>query len=353
MAAMTAAPLTRPTPIEPRAAAWLPAFVALAAIWGSSFLLIKVGVRELHPAYVTLFRCAAGALTLVIVLLVTRDRLPSDRRLWAQMALLAFIGNVVPFTLFGYGEQRVSSIIAGIWNGTTPLMVLLVSLAFLPEERPTRQRVAGLLLGFVGVLVVLGAWRGLGGGEFVGQLSCAGAAVCYGFAIPYTRRVMAKRSASVISLAATQLIVATVELAVVAPVLGGRPPSPANLSLDVVASVLALGALGTGLAFWLNYQVIRVAGAATSASVTYVIPVFATLLGVLVLSEQLHWYEPVGAVVILVGVAISQGRPRGRTRPRGRSRPYGRTRLRARTRLRGRTKTAELAPVSPRARLPS
>jgi drug/metabolite transporter (DMT)-like permease len=80
-----------------------------------------------------------------------------------------------------------------------------------------------------------------------------------------------------------------------------------GLSLDVVASVLALGALGTGLAFWLNYQVIRVAGATTSASVTYLIPLFATLLGVLVLSEHLHWYEPVGAVVILVGVAISQG----------------------------------------------
>jgi len=304
---MTAPPLTKPAPLQPRTASWLPPFVALAAIWGASFLFIKVGVRELHPAYVTLFRCAAGALTLCIVLLVNRDKLPSDRRLWARMAMLAFIGNVVPFTLFGYGEQRVSSIIAGIWNGTTPLMVLLVGLAFLPEERPTRQRVAGLLLGFVGVLVVLGAWQGLGGGAVIGQLCCAGAAMCYGVAIPYTRRLLADRQSSVISLAATQLIVATAELAVIAPLLGGRPPALTGLSLDVVTSVLALGALGTGLAFWLNYQVIRVAGATTSASVTYLIPLFATLLGVLVLSEHLHWYEPVGAVVILVGVAISQG----------------------------------------------
>jgi drug/metabolite transporter (DMT)-like permease len=304
---MTAAPTTTQAPASPRPASWLPAFLALAAIWGSSFLFIKIGVRELHPAYVTLLRCAAGALTLLAVVVVTRDRLPRSGRLWGHMALLAFIGNVVPFTLFGYGELRVSSIIAGIWNGTTPLMVLLVGLVFLPDERPTRLRVAGLLLGFVGVLVVLGAWRGLGGGELVGQLYCAGAAVCYGFSIPDTRRVVANRPSSVISLAATQLIVATVELAVLAPLLGGRPPSPAALSTDVVASVLALGALGTGLAFWLNYQIIRVAGATTSASVTYVIPVFATLLGVLALSERLHWYEPVGAVVILVGVAVSQG----------------------------------------------
>jgi drug/metabolite transporter (DMT)-like permease len=311
---MTAPPLTTPAPPAPRTASWLPAFVALAAIWGSSFLFIKIGVRELHPAYVTLLRCAAGAITLLVVLLLSRDRLPSDRRLWARMAVLAFIGNVLPFTLFGYGEQRVSSIIAGIWNGTTPLMVLLVGLTFLPGERPTRSRLAGLLLGFVGVLVVLGAWQGLGGGELIGQLCCAGAAVCYGFAIPYTRRVMARSSSSVISLAATQLIVATAELAVIAPLLGGRPPSPSGLSGDVLASVLALGALGTGLAFWLNYQIIRVAGPSTSASVTYVIPVFATLIGVLALSEHLHWYEPVGGVVILVGVAISQGLLLVRTR---------------------------------------
>lgn len=322
--AVTATPLTTPLPDQPRWATWLPAFIVLAAIWGSSFLFIKVGVRELHPVYVTLFRCAAGALALLLVLVISRDRLPTDRRLLARMAGLALVGNAAPFTLFGYGEQRVSSIIAGIWNGTTPLMVLVVGLVFLPNERPNRQRVLGLLLGFAGVLVVLGAWRGLGGGELLGQLCCAGAAACYGFSIPFTRRVVAGRTESGVALAATQLIMATVELAVLAPLLAGRPPSPARLSLDVVASVLALGALGTGIAFWLNYQVIRVAGAATSASVTYVIPVFATALGVLVLAEDLHWYEPVGAVVILAGVAISQGmsplRP-GRRLTRSRDRP--------------------------------
>jgi drug/metabolite transporter (DMT)-like permease len=183
-------PLTRaqvssaPAPVRP--SAWLPAFIALAAIWGSSFLFIKVGIRELHPAWVTFGRVSTGALTLLVLLLVTRDRLPRGLGLWARMAVLAFIGNVIPFTLFGYGEQRVSSIVAGIWNATTPLMVLLVSLAFLPAERPTGRRVAGLGVGFVGVLTVLGVWHGIGGGELVGQLMCAAAAVCYGFAIPST-----------------------------------------------------------------------------------------------------------------------------------------------------------------------
>jgi len=294
----------------PRPATWLPAFVALAAIWGSSFLFIKIAVREMHPAYLALTRTAAGAVTLLVVLVVTRDRLPRDPRLWAHLALIALVGNVIPFALFGYAEQHISSILAGIWNATTPLMVLLFAMAFLPEERPTRNRVAGLVVGFLGVLVVLGVWRGVGGGELIGQLLCAGAAAGYGIAIPYTRRVVSGRTESGVAFATSQVLLATIELAILAPILAGAPPAPASLSADVVASALALGALGTGVAFWLYYTLIRVAGATATSTVTYVLPVFATVLGVLVLGERLHWYEPVGAVVVLAGIALSQRRSR-------------------------------------------
>ena len=303
------------TPAPVRASAWLPAYISLAAIWGSSFLFIKVGIRELHPAWVTFGRVTAGSLVLLVVLLATRDRLPRDGRLWARMAVLALIGNVIPFTLFGYGEQRTSSIVAGIWNATTPLMVLVVTLVFLPAERPTWRRVAGLGVGFAGVLVVLGVWQGIEGGELIGQLCCAAAAACYGVAIPYPRRIMVGRTESGISLAATQLVMASVELAVLAPLVGGAPRAPWHLSWDVVACVLALGALGTGLAFALNYRVIALVGAAVSASVTYLVTIFATLLGVTVLGEPLHWYEPVGAAVILAGVAVATTTARTRLRP--------------------------------------
>jgi drug/metabolite transporter (DMT)-like permease len=298
----------------PGPATWLPAFAALAAIWGSSFLFIKVGVRELHPVYLALVRSAAGAATLVAVLLITRIRLPRDARLWGHLAIIALVGNVIPFTLFGYGEQRISSILAGIWNGTTPLMVLVVAMVVLPEERPTRARIAGLLLGFAGVLVLLGVWRGVGGAELVGQLLCAAAAAGYGLAIPYSRRVVNGRTHSGVAIATSQVLLATAQLAVLAPLLAGRPPSPASLSPDVVASALALGALGTGIAFWLYYHLIRVAGATTTSTVTYVLPVFSTLLGILVLGEDLHWYEPVGALVVLAGIAVSQGLWTRRTR---------------------------------------
>jgi drug/metabolite transporter (DMT)-like permease len=297
---------------------WLPGFLLLAVIWGSSFLFIKVGVRELHPLWLTFGRVAAGAVTLLIILAVTRDRLPRDARLWGHLVVVAALGVVVPFTLFGFGEQRVSSVLAGIWNAATPLVALPLTVLVFRTERMSRARAAGLLVGFLGVLVVLGVWRGVGGSELTGQLMCFGAAMCYAVAIPYQKKFIAGRAGSGVAIAAGQLLVALAQLAIVAPLLAGAPPAPAGLSLQVVLCVLALGALGTGVAFVLNLRVIRIAGASTSTSVTYLMPVVATAAGVLILGEALNWNEPLGAAVVIAGVAISQGalaRLRRRRRP--------------------------------------
>lgn len=292
---------------NPHLRTWLPGMVTLAAIWGCSFLFIGVGVRDMHPTYLTLGRVAFGSITLLIMIAILKQRLPRSPRIWAHLFVLGAVGATIPFTLFGYGEQRIPSLLAGIWNGTTPLFVLPIAVLAFRTEKFTKRAVAGLLLGFAGVLVVLGAWHGLSGAALTGQLMCLGAAVCYGVAIPYQKRFIASAQESGAALSAGFLLMSTVQLAIIAPLIAGAPPSISSLSGEALASVAALGALGTGVAFVLNMRNIRLVGASTASMVTYIIPVFAIAVGVIVLDEHISWYQPVGALIVLTGVAISQG----------------------------------------------
>jgi drug/metabolite transporter (DMT)-like permease len=283
---------------------WQSRALVLSAIWGTSFLFIKVGDRSFIPFEVTFGRVAVGATTLAVILVASRQPLPRGLKLWGHLAVAGLLMNALPFTLIAWGEQRISSVAAGIWNATTPLFVVPVAFLLLPSERPSASKVTGLLVGFLGVAVVFGAWNGLSGSHLSGDCACLGASVCYGLGIPYARRFVTTSSASPTGLAAAQLIAATVELALVAPLFGRMP---AHVSAVSVLSILALGAFGTGIAYVINYSIIREAGATNASLVTYVIPIFSTVLGVVVLGEALVWNEPVGAVVILVGVAVSQG----------------------------------------------
>lgn len=284
---------------------WKTRLVLLSAIWGSSFLFIKVGDRSFDPFEVAAARTSVGALTLVVVLMATKDRLPSNWRLWAHLAVAGLFMNTLPFTLFAWGEQRVSAVTAGIFNATTPLFVLPVAFVMLPSERLTRSKAVGLGIGFLGVLVVLGAWNGVGGIHLTGDVAFLVAAASYGFGIPYTRRFITGSSGSATSLAAGQLLAASAELAIVSPLFARAPSHVYALS---VLSLLALGAFCTGVAYILNYSIVREAGATNASLVTYLITVFSTILGVAVLGEGLSWSEPVGAVVVFFGVALTQGR---------------------------------------------
>lgn len=293
-------------PDSGRSASWLPAFGINALIWGASFLFIKYGVLEAPAMWVGAGRVVLGALTLVVIMLVLRERLPRDPKMWAHLLVPGVVGIAIPFSLFPLGEERVPSIVAGIWNATTALWVLPFAVFVFRTERFTARGAVGLGLGFAGVLTVLGVWH-TQGSALTGQLMCGAAAFCYGISIPYIKRFTTGRGVSGISIAAGQSIVAMVAIVPAALISDGLPPTPASLSWKAIGSILALGVFGSGVAFALNMRVISLAGASTTAFVTYLVPLVATTLGIVVLHESLSWNQPVGALVVLIGVAVAQG----------------------------------------------
>lgn len=211
-------------------------------------------------------RLLGGTVALLVISLVTRTRLPTGRGVWAHLSVVSLLLCVVPFLPFAWAEQHIDSGLASIFNATSPLMTIVVALLALPEERPTRARLAGLATGFVGVLVVLGPWRGLGGGSAAGQLACLWATACYGTAFVYLRRFVAPRGLPAISAATVQVGVSAVLMLVLTPFL---PAHPVHLTWRVTASVLALGILGTGIAYVWNANVVAVWGATNASTVTY------------------------------------------------------------------------------------
>jgi drug/metabolite transporter (DMT)-like permease len=147
---------------------WQGQFLLLSAIWGSAFRFIKVLAEHWSALWVAFARIALGAATLLLLVGARRERLSSSGRAWLHCTGAAALFVSIPWTLFAYGEQHTSSIVAGLWNAATPLWVLLLSVAAFADERPTIDRTAGLGIGFVGVATLLGPWRGLDGGQLIG-----------------------------------------------------------------------------------------------------------------------------------------------------------------------------------------
>ncbi|MFJ9852331.1 DMT family transporter [Streptomyces sp. NPDC101150] len=308
--ATTDAPVTGKAPVRlarRRTLGWPVRFALLCLVWGFSFLFIKVGTQGFTPVQFTLGRLACGALVLLVILAIRRERLPRSPRIWGHLTVAAFILNVLPFTLFAYAETTIPSTLAGICNATSPLWGMVLSVVALSEDRPTRRRVAGLGLGFLGVLTVLGAWQGFSGTDMAGTAMALGASLCYAIGWIYVRRTLAGVDHSPVAMTGTQLLLATLELAVVAPLFTSLPTS---FPIAPLLCVFALGALGTGFAFVLQYRLVAEIGPTTAQMCTYFIPVIATAAGVALLDEQLSWNTPVGALIILAGAALTQSKPR-------------------------------------------
>ncbi|KOT37071.1 membrane protein [Streptomyces caelestis] len=286
---------------------WRLRFGALSLIWGFSFLLIKVGTQGYAPFQVTLGRLAFGTAVLAVAMVVRREGLPRGARTWGHLAVAGFLLNALPFSLFAFAELTIPSTLAGICNATSPLWGMALSLVALSEDRPTRVRVAGLGVGFLGVLTVLGAWQGFEGLDARGTTLALLASLSYPVGWIYVRRTLAGSSHSNLSLTGGQLLLATVQLAVVTP-LFTTPPT--RFAVGPLLAIAALGMLGTGLAVLIQYGLVAEVGPTTGQMVTYFVPVIAAAAGIVLLGETLTWSTPVGAAIVLAGAALTQVRPK-------------------------------------------
>ncbi|MCP4425943.1 MAG: DMT family transporter [Chloroflexi bacterium] len=288
----------------------------LAAIWGPSFLFIKVAVQELPPITLVTVRIGLASLTLYLILRLQGRKLPGWGRIWRHFAVMGFFASAFPFVLFSWGELYVDSALASILNGTTPIFTVVLAHFLVADDRMTPAKLVGTLLGFTGLLAIVAPT--LAGGmraETFGLLAMATAALCYAATIIYSRRYL--RGLPPLVAPAAQLLMAALFLLPVSLIVD-RPFTLSLPSWPAIGSVLALSLLGTAVAYVVYYNVIERMNATELSMVTYLIPIFGVALGIIVLGEQPGWTAYVGSALILLGVMTVNGVFRFRWRRIGR-----------------------------------
>lgn len=283
-------------------------FLGMGVVWGSSFLFIKIALEGVSFYQVAWARLVLGGITLGIIVLVLRQRLPRDPIIWLHFLVIAVTNCIIPHLAFAWAEQYVSSGLASIYNAVTPITTALFATLAFRVEKLTGSQVFGIAIGIFGVVTIIGPWRYAGfTGDLAGQLACLLAAVCYGFSYSYVRKYLSHRPIPGATFAFLNIGVAGGIMLLLTPLIAGTPVS---LNPSIVASLLALGILGTGVAYIWNINVLRAWGPTAASTVTYVTPVVGVALGVLVLHEVLSWNEPAGALLVLVGILFTQSRIR-------------------------------------------
>ncbi|MFJ4223238.1 DMT family transporter [Microbacterium sp. NPDC089695] len=287
-------------------------FVLVGVVWGSSFLFMKVGLEAVSPGQLVWARLVLGALTLGVVMLVRRERLPRAIRLWGHLLVIALTFCVAPFLLFAWAQQYVSSGLGSIYNATTPIMAAVMAGAVFRVEKLRAGQLAGVALGIVGVIVIVAPWQGLDLQQSVpAQMAMLAATACYGFSFAYMRKFVSNSGVSPLVFSFMNIGLAAAVMILLTPLLAVEPIS---LAAGPILAILALGALGTGVAYIWNQTTVRAWGPTRASTVTYLTPMVGVALGVLILHESVSWNEPVGGLVVILGILLAQDRIRTRRR---------------------------------------
>lgn len=286
--------------------------VLLGSIWGASYLFIKIGGESVPPVTLVAMRTSLAGITLFLVLLARREKLPPrSSPLWKWLALMGLLNSVIPYTLITWGEHYISSGLAAILIGMMPIFVVLFAHWMTLDERMTPRKVIGVIAGFIGVAILFlpdlfqGAAFGLLGG-----IATITAAVSYALATIYARRHL--KGESHVQVAFGQMLTASLVLIPLSLVFDHPwtlAPTPASL-----ASIVTLAILGTAFAYLLYYWLIAHVGATRTSLVTYISPVIAVVLGAVFLQEPLYWSTLVGLVLIIAGVGLVSNLQLGKSR---------------------------------------
>jgi drug/metabolite transporter (DMT)-like permease len=284
---------------------YLPPVLVLAAVWGASYLFIKVGVRDFEPPTLMALRLVIAFVPLFVFVAATGGGARSAARdiagVWREGLVLGLLSAAIPFTLIAWGEKHIDSGVAGVVQASLPVFTALLAIRFVPSERPTRPKVVGIALGLVGVGVLTGIDPGHGWLAVVGTLAVVLSSLSYSAGGLFGQS-RTKRVAGPLLAAATTFYGALVLLP------WGLAELPDHMpGWKPVASLLALALGGTALAQVILFHVLRLHGAAKVALVTYLMPLFAVFYGATILDEPLRWSALAGLGVILLGVALGSG----------------------------------------------
>ena len=304
---MLARPLSSPVnfmyPPQMKGSDWFQ-LLLLAFVWGLSFFFTEICLRDIGPLTLAAGRVGTAALALLAVALLARLRGPQRLADWLALLVMGIINNAVPFSLIMWGQTSIDSGLASILNATTPLFTFLLAHVLTADEKISRRGLAGVIVGFLGALVLVGpgALAGLGLQSW-GQLAVLAAAVCYACAGIYGRRL---RHLSPIVAAAGMTLAASLVLLPLAALV--EQPWTATPDAATWTALLSLGLISTAAAYLLYFRILASAGATNLLLVTFLIPVAALLLGTLILGERISLTALAGMVLIFAGLAVIDGR---------------------------------------------
>ena len=284
--------------------------LGLAAIWGSSFMLIEVALEDLDPGVLIWGRIALSALTLAAIapFVVGRGTLDELRANLGPLAVLGLANTTVPFLLIAWGQQYLDSGVAAILNASSPLFTVVLALAMSRSQRVTGIRLAGFLVGFVGVALVVGGEPSGGRDAVVASFAVLAASALYAFGALYAGRRLGAVPPVVVALGSS--VTATL---FTLPIALAQLPGD-RFTWDATAAVVVLGIPATGIALLVYYALIAGAGASRAILVTYLVPTLAVVYGAVFLDEPLTAVRLGGLGLVLAGVAIGTGAMRGRRR---------------------------------------